>query len=115
MGFFSPQRGQNFYAQGLIRAEDAEAGHSFNPAYIRHQALQKLEELARPFLDLLFLHNPEREFALETLEKARQKIHEALEEFATQGLIKGYGIATWLAFEEKGTSTFTLSELLEIA
>jgi aryl-alcohol dehydrogenase-like predicted oxidoreductase len=119
VGFFSAQRGADFHKQGLISAEDATAGHSLNLAYVRTQVLKNLEELDLPLIDTLFLHNPEKRFTLETPEKALQQIQlafEVLEDFCSQGLMKGYGVATWSGFEEQNAPPlFTLSEILKTA
>lgn len=119
VGFFSEKRGADFHKQGLISSEDAIAGHSLSPAYVRTQVLKTLDELELPIIDTLFLHNPEKRFTLETPEQALQKIQlafEVLEDFCSQGLIKNYGVATWSGFEEQNAlPVFTLSELLKTA
>ena len=111
VGFFSKDQAEKLLEAGLIDEADASLGHSFHPAYIKHQVLKNLNTLNLSSLDILFLHNPERCFSAHRDSVALEKVRGAfgvLEEYCKQGFIKNYGIASWAGFEgqKPGVSKF---------
>jgi aryl-alcohol dehydrogenase-like predicted oxidoreductase len=79
-----------------------------SPACIRASLLQSLERMRLTTVDLLYLHNP-AEMQLGHLGKGNftLKLKEAfreMEKLKQEGLIIGYGLATWDCFRAPPTS-----------
>ncbi|RSN52525.1 aldo/keto reductase [Actinomadura sp. WAC 06369] len=99
---------------GLITASEAARRHSIAPAYLTHQITVNANELARSRLDLLYLHNPEHDTHGDRSRLLSQitQAFEACEHASHQGLIDGYGVATWNGFTD---GAFTVKDLLSAA
>ncbi|WP_260463724.1 aldo/keto reductase [Streptomyces sp. TRM72054] len=113
-GYFTAATGAEAVNAGALTEDQAPAGHSLAPDYVRWQIARNREQLGRDRLDLVLLHNPERAHPGDRL-ALHQAIREAfvvLEEAAAAGQAAGYGIATWAGLEEEA---FTVGELLALA
>jgi aryl-alcohol dehydrogenase-like predicted oxidoreductase len=99
---------------GVISADEAAQGHSISPAFLHHQIASNTAQLDRPKLDLLYLHNPERQANgdLGALHRHLTEAFTACEEAADQGHISGYGVATWSGF---ASGAFTVTALITAA
>jgi aryl-alcohol dehydrogenase-like predicted oxidoreductase len=90
--------------------------HCISPTFLDDQLDRSRQNLQLETIDLLYLHNPEaqvsyvgREIVIERITKAI----EFLEEAASDGLIRRYGISTWTGFRVPGDESNHL-ELAEI-
>lgn len=99
---------------GVLNQDQAVAGHSLAPDYVRWQIRRNCEQLGRERLDLVLLHNPERAHPGDrpALHRAVREAFVVLEEAVAAGHVAGYGIATWAGLEEEA---FTVEELLALA
>ncbi|MFB7852693.1 aldo/keto reductase [Streptomyces sp. NPDC056053] len=113
-GFFTTAAGADAVNDGALTKDQAAAGHSLAPDYVRWQIRRNRAQLGRDRLDLVLLHNPERAHPGDrpALHRAIRDAFAALEEAATAGHVTGYGIATWAGLEEEA---FTVEELLALA
>ncbi|MGA4799263.1 aldo/keto reductase [Streptomyces lavendulocolor] len=110
-GFFTKVEGDAAVEAGALTFEEAAAGHSLRPEFIRWQTDRSLAVLGRA--DLVFVHNPDHA----RLDRAdlHARLHDVfavLEDFATAGSIGGYGVATWSGFQH---GAFTVPEILSLA
>ncbi|WP_306371465.1 aldo/keto reductase [Nocardiopsis sp. CC223A] len=101
-------------ADGVLTEDEAATRHSIAPAYARYQVGMSRAELQRPMLDLVYLHNPDHHHNGD-----RQGLHvrireafTALEEARAEGLLLGYGVATWSGFRD---GAFTVPDLARLA
>ncbi|RCV56123.1 aldo/keto reductase [Marinitenerispora sediminis] len=88
--------------------------HSIMPSYVRHQLAASAAELGRERLDFVYLHNPDHGGASDR-DGLHQRIRSAMVELEwarTDGLIGGYGIATWSGFTD---GAFTVDSLVALA
>ncbi|MFE4821934.1 aldo/keto reductase [Streptomyces sp. NPDC056704] len=99
---------------GVLTEDQATAGHSLTPDYVRWQTGRNRAQLGRDRLDLPLLHNPERTHPGDrpALHCAIRDAFEVLEGETAAGHVAGYGIATWAGLEEEA---FTVGELLALA
>jgi aryl-alcohol dehydrogenase-like predicted oxidoreductase len=113
-GYFTTATGTDAVNAGVLTADQASAGHSLAPDYVRCQIARNREQLGRERLDLVLLHNPERAHPSErlALHHAMRDAFVVLEEAAAAGHVAGYGIATWTGLEEEA---FTVAQLLALA
>ncbi|WP_034518464.1 aldo/keto reductase [Actinomadura rifamycini] len=114
VGHMTSRQAEAAQRSGLITASEASRRHSIAPAYLAHQITVNANELARSRLDLLYLHNPEYD-AHGDRSRLRSQITQAFEECehaCHQGLIDGYGVATWNGFTD---GAFTVEDLLSAA
>ncbi|MFJ9798034.1 aldo/keto reductase [Streptomyces sp. NPDC101145] len=110
-GFFTRPEGEAALQAGLLTPDQAGAGHSLDPAFVRWQTERSLTSLGRA--DLVFLHNPERARpGVVDLPAAMREAFTVLEGFAVEGRIGGYGVATWSGFSHH---LFNVPELLGLA
>lgn len=101
-----------FYEQviqtGLAMAEDVAANcHVISPAYLRRQIAVSRKNLGVETIDLYYVHNPETQLGRVSRDEFRRRLRDAfqsLEEAVAQGVIGGYGVATWNAFRAGGES-----------
>jgi aryl-alcohol dehydrogenase-like predicted oxidoreductase len=106
---------KTFVETGIVRAEDVAQGcHAMTPAYIRHQSEASRANLGVDTIDVYYLHNPEtqlRERGVDRaeFEKRMRAAFEAMEELASAGAIRFYGVATWNGFRVPPTSDEYLS------
>jgi aryl-alcohol dehydrogenase-like predicted oxidoreductase len=103
---------QTFVATGLAAPEDIVTGQCFAPRFLRAMIEQSLRNLGVGCIDVYYLHNPESQ--LRTLGHADFRVRllaafQALEEAASDGLIRYYGIATWNGFRVAPTAPDYLS------
>ncbi|MFE9454517.1 aldo/keto reductase [Streptomyces sp. NPDC006739] len=113
-GFFTAPTGADAVNDGALTEEQALAGHSLTPDYVRWQIRRNRAQLGRDRLDLVLLHNPERAHPGDrpALHRAIREAFAVLEEAVAAGHVTGYGIATWAGLEE---GAFTVAELLALA
>ncbi|MGW4995214.1 aldo/keto reductase [Streptomyces mirabilis] len=113
-GYFAAATGTDAVNTGVLTEDQAAAGHSLTPDYVRWQTGRNRAELGRDRLDLTLLHNPERTHPGDrpALHCAIRDAFEVLEEEVAAGNVAGYGIATWAGLEEEA---FTVGELLALA
>ncbi|MFD8220846.1 aldo/keto reductase [Streptomyces sp. NPDC059697] len=113
-GYFTAATGTDAVNTGVLSEDQAAAGHSLAPEYVRWQTGRNRAQLGRDRLDLTLLHNPERAHPGDR-QALHQEIRDAfvvLEHAVAAGQVAGYGIATWAGLEEKA---FTVGELLALA
>lgn len=94
---------RTFVAPGILEDPGTlVAGcHCLEPRYLRHQLGTSLRNLGLGFVDLYYLHNPEQqldELPRAEVERRLQRAFEFLETAADEGLIRAYGLATWVGF-----------------
>ncbi|MFB7509822.1 aldo/keto reductase [Streptomyces broussonetiae] len=109
-GYFTAATGTDAVNDGVLNQDQAAAGHSLAPDYVRWQTGRNREQLGRDRLDLVLLHNPERAHPGD-----RPDLHYAIRDaFAVleEEVAAGYGVATWAGLEEEA---FTVGELLALA
>ncbi|MFF4443375.1 aldo/keto reductase [Streptomyces sp. NPDC001502] len=110
-GFFTRQEGEAAVAAGVLTPEEAAVGHNLHPGFTRWQTGRSLAALGRA--DIVFVHNPEHADQDRAVLHARLRgAFAVLEEYATEGRIAGYGVATWSGFQHEA---FTVPELLALA
>ncbi|MFJ3804386.1 aldo/keto reductase [Streptomyces sp. NPDC090088] len=99
---------------GILTEDQAVAGHSLTPQYVRWQTGRNREQLGRERLDLALLYNPEHAHPGDrpALHRAIRDAFAVLEEETAAGHIAGYGVATWTGLEDEA---FTVAELLALA
>ncbi|MFJ5228161.1 aldo/keto reductase [Streptomyces sp. NPDC088400] len=112
-GYFTAATGADAVDAGVLTEDQAAAGHSLAPDYVRWQTGRNRAQLGRKRLDLVLLHNPERAHPGDRadLHRAIRGAFEVLEEEVAAGHVAGYGIATWSGLEK----AFTVEELLALA
>ncbi|MFE7582190.1 aldo/keto reductase [Streptomyces gardneri] len=110
-GFFSKAEAAAAVNAGVLTDTLANAGHSLRPEFLRWQTDRTLATLGRA--DTVFVHNPEH--GADDREALHEQLHQAfavLEEYAHEGRIGGYGVATWSGLQ---TAAFSVIKLLTIA
>ncbi|MGW9041263.1 aldo/keto reductase [Streptomyces lydicus] len=111
-GFLSKDRASEAVEAGVLTQEQAERGHSIEPAFVSWQTARSKEDLGRA-ADIVFLHNPETgHHTREELEQSLLPAFEALEESCDRGLTRGYGVATWSGLHD---GLMTIDRLLTLA
>ncbi|MGJ5899230.1 aldo/keto reductase [Streptomyces niveiscabiei] len=113
-GFFTAATGDDAVNDGVLTEDQAVAGHSLAPDFVRWQIRRNRAQLGRDRLDLVLLHNPERAHTGDrpALHGAIREAFAVLEEAVAAGHVSGYGIATWAGLEEEA---FTVEDLLALA
>ncbi|MEU6353153.1 aldo/keto reductase [Streptomyces sp. NPDC047072] len=113
-GYFTAATGADAVNDGVLTEDQAAAGHSLAPGYVRWQTGRNRAQLGRDRLDLVLLHNPERAHPGDrpALHQAIRDAFTVLEEAVAAGHVTGYGVATWAGLEEEA---FTVGELLALA
>ena len=113
-GYFTAAIGTDAVNVGVLTEDQAAAGHSLAPNYVRWQTGRNRAQLGRDRLDLLLLHNPERAHPGDrlALHQAMRDAFAVLEEEVVAGNAAGYGVATWAGLQEEA---FTVGELLALA
>ncbi|WP_285732668.1 aldo/keto reductase [Nocardiopsis sp. ATB16-24] len=113
VGHMTPGQAEIAVSHGALSAEEARGLHSIAADYVRHQIAMNRLELGRSRLDLVYLHNPDHHH-----DGDRAGLHDriragfaVLEEARADGLITGYGVATWSGF----TQAFSVTGLLRLA
>ncbi|MFJ8186722.1 aldo/keto reductase [Streptomyces sp. NPDC096105] len=61
-GYFTAATGAEAMNATVLTGDQAPAGHSLAPDYVRWQIARNREQLGREALDLVLLHNPERAY-----------------------------------------------------
>src|SRR5690606_36977057 len=114
IGHMTVQQARRAVRAGAIRQEEVHNGHSIHPDYVDFQLRENIAELGRPAIDLVYLHNPERfgDTDPELLHTALRSAFERLEKACADGVIDGYGVATWSGFKD---GAFTVPRLAKLA
>ena len=90
---------ETFVESGLAPpAEMVRGGHCMAPGYLRDQIARSRANLGLETVDLYYLHNVETQRAAlgaEAFVPRLRRAIEALEEAVAQGLVAGWGVATW--------------------
>lgn len=94
---------QRLINAGKMKAEEvAGSVHCLHPAFLQDQLSRSLSNLGVATLDLLYLHNPcEGQMPITGNALFLQRLAKAFEfceSAKTAGLIRNYGLATWLCF-----------------
>lgn len=106
---------------GIITWNDIVDGcHCLHPNYLQDQINTSLANLGLKYVDVYYLHNPETQLSQISLEIFYQRIQaafEMLEKNVSEGKIKYYGLATWMAFREPHslTEVISLEKVVQIA
>jgi aryl-alcohol dehydrogenase-like predicted oxidoreductase len=120
-GGFLGGAGRGLVRRGLLRETEVAGGrHSLVPAFLAHQIDQCRGRLRLGTLDLFLLHNPElqlRARGRRTFLRVIGGAFEALEDAASRGAIRGYGVASWDGFSAsvRAPDLLRLDDLLEVA
>lgn len=110
-----------FIESGVMDPEDLTEGlHCITPEYIDQQLNWSLTNLGLNQIDLYYIHNPEAQLSIRSREAVYNQLEAAftrLEERASAGDIRRYGVATWDAFrvDESAESYLSLSEIVSRA
>ncbi|MGI5423147.1 aldo/keto reductase [Streptomyces sp. CA-179760] len=101
-GYFTAATGIDAVNAGVLTEDQALAGHSLDPEYVRWQTGRNREQLRREKLDLVLLHNPERAHTRDrpAQHRALREAFVVLEEEVAAGHLAGYGVATWAGLQE---------------
>ncbi len=87
---------------GIVSFADIAGGsHCMTPAYLQNQLDQSLRNMDLSCIDLYYIHNPESQLGVVSLEEFYVRLRaafEMLEENITGGKIRMYGIASWNGF-----------------
>ncbi|MFI9261149.1 aldo/keto reductase [Streptomyces sioyaensis] len=111
-GFFTKARASEAVEAGVLTQEQADRGHSLEPAFLSWQTARSVEDLGRA-ADIVFLHNPETGHRTsKELEQDLLPAFEALELSCARGLTRGYGVATWSGLHD---GLMTIDRLLALA
>lgn len=85
--------------RGLARDDELRCGcHCIAPAYLRETLQESLQALGVQTIDAYLIHNPEsqlQEIDRPSFLDRMRRAFEALERAADDGMIRGYGVATW--------------------
>ncbi|MGW7673800.1 aldo/keto reductase [Streptomyces sp. NPDC054775] len=113
-GYFSAATGADAVNDGVLNQDQAVAGHSLAPDYVRWQLARNRAQLGRDRLDLVLVHNPERAQPGDgpALHRAIREAFVVLEEEVAARHVAGYGVATWAGLDEEAV---TVGELLALA
>ncbi|MGW1107083.1 aldo/keto reductase [Streptomyces sp. NPDC002540] len=112
-GFFTRSQARTAVELGMLREEDAAAGHSLDPRFVRFQVEEAKALLGR--VDLVSVHNPERTGRAVDRVVMHRRLRETftvLEELVQLRLIGGYGVATWSGLRQ---GAFSVPELVALA
>ena len=118
-GFISNRSDIDLYVDKKIALRtDFVGNHCMSPSFIDFEVNKNLAELGVQNIDILFLHNPERQFGRLDKTKFLQellKAFEKLEILCESGKISYYGISSWDGFSSKGKKgLFSLDDILEL-
>jgi aryl-alcohol dehydrogenase-like predicted oxidoreductase len=111
---------ESFIDTHLAAPADIVTGQCFAPRYLRAMIEQSLRNLGVGCIDIYYLHNPESQLRISGRAEFRERLlaaFDALEEAATDGLIRYYGIATWNGFrvEPSAPDYLSLAEINALA
>lgn len=118
-----PQRyfAEKYFATGLCEPEEVVSGcHCMTPRYLQDQIERSRSNLGLETIDVYYLHNPETQLERvrsEVLYARIRRAFGALEQAATDGKIRTYGVATWscLRVPEGTRDHVSLERLRKIA
>jgi len=98
----------NFVKPGIATFADIAGGsHCMTPRYLRNQLEQSLRNMGVECVDVYYVHNPESQLAAVSEAEFWQRLRDAfetLEQLATDGKLKKYGVATWKGFRTEPDS-----------
>ncbi|MGW1835819.1 aldo/keto reductase [Streptomyces sp. NPDC002067] len=108
-------QGSSFKAitDGVLSTAEAAVGHCLTAPFVHWQCAQNRMELGLSYLDMVFIHNPER-----TTGDPREALLGAftvLEEEVRQGRLGAYGVATWDGFDSGALSVTNLDRMASLA
>lgn len=112
---------REYFDAGILRPDDlVSGGHAMTPAFLRDQLQRSLRNLGVERLDYYYLHNPEHQLSIVPREEFTKRLRAAFEEMermASEGLIGGYGCATWngLRLPAGGAGHISLYDLMSTA
>ena len=104
---------ESIIALGLAREDEiVKREHCLSAGYVRWRIQSSIEALQTPYLDILWIHNPEtqlQQIAPQQLDERLREVMKVLEEFVSEGKIRAYGISAWSAFSCPPSSPYYLS------
>lgn len=112
---------RELYAPGIVTPDElVRGGHAITPRHLQHQLGLSLRNLGLKTIDLYHLHNPEEQLLATDRATFRTRLRDAftfLEERANEGVIAGYGCATWtgLRVTPDHRQHLSLAELVALA
>lgn len=112
VGHMSRFQAEQAHRAGALDVAEARALHSMAPGYVRHQIESSRAATGRAVLDLVYLHNPERHTPRHDVRHRLRDGFVALEQARAEGLVAGYGVATWSGFSH---AHFTVQQILALA
>ena len=119
VGFISSAHKDYLIAEGIVNEEETYQSHNLSTKYVEYEMEKTVYTFRDLTLDTVFLHNPESQLHIKSRDAVLNLIKggfKCLEAYVHQGKIKGYGIATWSAFEkENELGYFTVQDFLNVA
>jgi len=112
---------ETYLKPGIVAPSDLVGGiQCIAPGYLLDQIQRSRRNLGLATIDQLYIHNPEYIVPVVGRNEWRRRMEAAfrtLEDAAEQGLIAGYGVATWDGFrvEPARADHLELAELVELA
>ena len=85
----------------LDREDLAHGSHANSPSFVRDQLSRSLDNLDLDTIDLYYVHNPETQLDVRSRDEVYDQLEatfEVLEDRASAGDLRHYGVATWDAF-----------------
>lgn len=112
VGFVAGPQQDEAVQAGVLSEAEAGSGFSLDPRYVTWQVARSAAALGR-CPDITFVHNPEHgDPAPTALAERVEQAFRALEKCCDQGLIHGYGVATWSALHD---GSLTVPGLIDLA
>ena len=106
---------ENFVQTGLVGVDVLIGGaQCVAPSWIDYQLRQSLKRLKTNYVDVLYLHNLESVLAglsISSSEKLVRLSFSKLAELHSEGLIRCFGIASWMGFLEEGPGHLSVEQL----
>jgi len=112
---------EHFVRTGIVQPGDlVDGSHCMTPKWLAAMIELSRANLSLETLDIYYLHNPESQLSEVDRAEFRRRIERAFELFeqkSAEGIIGGYGVATWNGFrvESAERAYLSLAEMIEAA